>query len=62
MEKREIPYLALGGIYEQDDVEAATKIIAAATQPGGSFFPLPALSIHPVRHLSADAEVGNVDE
>ncbi|MBA7481969.1 UDP-4-amino-4-deoxy-L-arabinose--oxoglutarate aminotransferase [subsurface metagenome] len=41
MEKREIPYLALGGVYGEDDVEAATKIIAAAAQPGGNFFPLP---------------------
>ena len=41
MEKRKIPYLALGGIYEDDDVQAATRVIEAAVQPGGSFFPLP---------------------
>ena len=41
MEKREIPYLALGGVYGEDDVEAAVKVIAAAAQPGGNFFPLP---------------------
>ncbi|GAJ06269.1 unnamed protein product, partial [marine sediment metagenome] len=41
MKKRIIPYLALGGTYGADDVEAATKVIAAAAEPGGSFFPLP---------------------
>jgi len=41
MKKRNIPYLALGGVYGADDVEAATKVIAAAAEPGGSFFPLP---------------------
>jgi len=41
MKKRTIPYLALGGSYGADDVEAATKVIAAAAEPNGSFFPLP---------------------
>ena len=41
MKKRQVPYLALGGVYEDDDVRAATKIISDAAQPGGNFFPLP---------------------
>ena len=41
MEKREIPYLALGGVYDDDDVQAAAQVIAAAAQPRGNFFPLP---------------------
>lgn len=41
MEKRSIPYLALGGVYGDDDVRAATEVIAAAALPGGNFFPLP---------------------
>jgi dTDP-4-amino-4,6-dideoxygalactose transaminase len=38
---REIPFAAMGGVYEQDDVDAALKSVRAASQPGGSFFPLP---------------------
>lgn len=38
---RELPFLALGGLWEQDDVAAATKVIQAAAQPNGNFFPLP---------------------
>ena len=41
MEKRKVPYLAMGGIYEDDDVQAAQKVIAAAAVPDGNFFPLP---------------------
>ncbi|MDP2983571.1 MAG: DegT/DnrJ/EryC1/StrS family aminotransferase [Candidatus Latescibacter sp.] len=41
MEKRTIPYLALGGVYGEDDVQAACAVISAASQPGGNFFPLP---------------------
>jgi len=41
MKKREVPYLALGGVYEEDDVRAASDVIRAAAQPGGNFFPLP---------------------
>lgn len=40
-QKRSLPYLALGGVWEQDDVAAAQSVIAAATQPDGNFFPLP---------------------
>ena len=40
-QKRNIPFAALGGVFEQDDVDAAMKVIRAATQPRGDFFPLP---------------------
>jgi len=40
-EIREIPFGAMGGVYEKDDVEAAMKVIEGASQPGGNFFPLP---------------------
>ena len=38
---REIPFGAMGGVYEQDDVEAVLKVVRAAAEHGGSFFPLP---------------------
>ena len=38
---RSVPYLALGGVWEQDDVAAAHQVIAAAAEPNGNFFPLP---------------------
>lgn len=41
MQIREIPFLAMGGIYEQDDVDAAQRVIAAAMGPAGNYFPLP---------------------
>ncbi|MBE2204010.1 MAG: DegT/DnrJ/EryC1/StrS family aminotransferase [Chthoniobacterales bacterium] len=41
LEKRSLPYLALGGVWEQDDVDAAQRVIAAAAQSNGNFFPLP---------------------
>ena len=41
MKIRKVPFQALGGCFEQDDVEAALVVIQAAAQPGGSFFPLP---------------------
>ena len=41
IEIRSIPFGALGGLFEADDVEAAHRITFAAAQPGGSFFPLP---------------------
>ena len=40
-QKRDIPFAALGGVFEQDDVDAALKVMRAATQPRGDFFPLP---------------------
>lgn len=36
-----VPFLALGGLFEADDVAAAQKVISAAAQDGGNFFPLP---------------------
>jgi len=41
MEKRSIPFIALGGVWEEDDVAAATDVIRAAAEPNGNFFPLP---------------------
>ena len=41
MEKREVPFEPLGGLYEQDDVDAASRVVEQVTHPGGSFFPLP---------------------
>ena len=40
MQIRKVPFQALGGLFEQDDVDAATKIMQAVVD-GGSFFPLP---------------------
>src|SRR5437773_12203284 len=39
--KRNIPFLALGGVWEQDDINAALKVMTAAAGPNGNFFPLP---------------------
>lgn len=39
MDKRSIPYLALGGVYGDDDVEAARAVISAAASPGGRLLP-----------------------
>lgn len=38
---RSIPFLALGGAFEQDDIDAAMGVMQAAAEPGGNFFPLP---------------------
>ena len=40
-ETRPVPYRALGGLFEEDDVAAATRVAAAATREDGDFFPLP---------------------
>jgi dTDP-4-amino-4,6-dideoxygalactose transaminase len=40
LEIRKVPFQALGGLFEQDDVDAATKVLQAVAD-GGSFFPLP---------------------
>src|ERR1051325_3203697 len=39
--KRKIPFLALGGLWEKDDIDAAVRVMAAAAEPAGNFFPLP---------------------
>ncbi len=36
-----VPFTALGGAFEQDDIDAALAIMRAAADPGGDFFPLP---------------------
>jgi len=41
MEIREVPFRSLGGVYEADDLEAVTRVTAAAQDPAGSFFPQP---------------------
>ena len=41
MKPRQVPFIAMGGLYEQDDVDAATKVIAGAMGEAGNFFPLP---------------------
>src|SRR3970040_2253017 len=41
MQIREVPFLAMGGVYEQDDLEAASRVITRAAETGGDFFPLP---------------------
>jgi len=39
--RRTIPFLALGGLFEKDDIEAAAGVIGRAAEAGGNFFPLP---------------------
>ena len=34
-ETRNIPFTALGGVFEQDDIDAALKVMQAAAAPGG---------------------------
>jgi dTDP-4-amino-4,6-dideoxygalactose transaminase len=41
VQKREVPFTALGGLWEQDDIDAAMGVMQQATEVGGSFFPLP---------------------
>jgi dTDP-4-amino-4,6-dideoxygalactose transaminase len=41
MEIREIPFLAMGGVYGQDDLDAVTRVTAGAMGESGNFFPLP---------------------
>ncbi len=38
---RSVPFLALGGLFEADDVAAANRVVEAAAASGGNFFPLP---------------------
>jgi len=38
---RSVPFIALGGLFESDDVAAAHRVIEAASGDGGNFFPLP---------------------
>jgi perosamine synthetase len=41
MKIREIPFLAMGGEYDQDDLDAVIKVVSQAIGPEGNFFPLP---------------------
>ncbi|MCM8765167.1 MAG: DegT/DnrJ/EryC1/StrS family aminotransferase [Candidatus Omnitrophica bacterium] len=41
MKKRQIPFLAMGGLYQEDDLDAVIKVIKEAVDCRGSFFPLP---------------------
>ncbi len=41
MKIREMPFLALGGVIDQADIDAANKVISAAAGDNGNFFPLP---------------------
>ena len=41
MKIREVPFIAMGGVYEKDDVAAAIGVISAVAEQSGSFFPLP---------------------
>ena len=41
MEIREVPFAAMGGVYDQDDLEAVTRVTSQALELTGNFFPLP---------------------
>ena len=41
MKIRPVPFLAMGGVYEQDDIEAVNAVVTGAAKPDGNFFPLP---------------------
>ena len=41
MEKRAIPFRPLGGVYGQEELAAASRVIEQACEEDGSFFPLP---------------------
>ena len=40
MEIREVPFVAMGGVYEEDDIAAVHELTKAVAE-GGDFFPLP---------------------
>lgn len=41
MGNRSVPFLPLGGLFEEDDIDACQAILAKAALPGGGFFPSP---------------------
>jgi perosamine synthetase len=41
MDRRRVPFQALGGGFDEDDIDAALKVMRAAAAPAGDFFPLP---------------------
>jgi perosamine synthetase len=38
---REVPFIAMGGVYDQDDLDAVTRVTSQAMESTGNFFPLP---------------------
>jgi len=40
-EIREVPFIPMGSVYEQDDIDAVTRTTAASMEEGQGFFPLP---------------------
>ena len=41
MEIREVPFQALGGVFDQEDIQAALSVMEQAAGENGNFFPLP---------------------
>jgi dTDP-4-amino-4,6-dideoxygalactose transaminase len=41
MEIKTVPFLSMGGVYEQDDVDAVARVVSAVADGSGTFFPLP---------------------
>ena len=41
MEIRDIPFQALGGVFDQEDIQAALAVMEQAAGENGNFFPLP---------------------
>jgi len=41
MQIKEVPFAAMGGIYEQDDRDAVDRVVKAAMDKNGNFFPMP---------------------
>jgi len=41
MQIRNVPFEAMGGIYEQDDLEAVSQVLGPLVQDNGNLFPLP---------------------
>ena len=41
MEIREVPFGSMGGVYEQDDVDAVSGMLSGIAESEGTFFPLP---------------------
>jgi dTDP-4-amino-4,6-dideoxygalactose transaminase len=41
MSLRSVPFQSLGGAFEADDMAAVARVVQAATEAGGSFFPMP---------------------
>jgi len=60
MEARKVPFQALGGVFDEDDIQAALGVMRAAAGAGGNFFPLPEETDFQkafARHEGADSAV-----